>query len=103
MPVLMRLKHNKRSQNASVYKGINIIRGHWGLDIPIQSGSKQQQEVVNVANDTEMWQDVGEAEGPEATDLLACYTARYVDTRLDKAEKLKAKFERTYGYWGNWY
>ena len=56
-----------------------------------------------MANDMDMWQDLDEAGGQEAKDMLACYTARFIDGRLDKAEKLKAKFERTYGYWGNWY
>jgi len=59
-----------------------------------------------MANDIDMWNDLEElfkTNKAEFKDLAKCFNARYIEGNKAEAEKLKAKFNDKYGYWGNYY
>ncbi len=59
-----------------------------------------------MANDIDMWEDIEELEKEnkeQAEDLLKVYIARFIEGDIEKAEKLREKYEKKYkvkaNYW----
>jgi len=57
-----------------------------------------------MANYKDMWYDMETMDNEdEANLLMECFNAKFINNDSAHADYLKNKFEKEYGYWGNYY